>query len=304
MPHLALRVLLLLIAFPHVASAQGSVVDTLQAATGAAPGWIDGAPTLRRGAKGDAAALLQTLLGDALAAQGKRRPGVDSAFGPRTEAAVKTFQTGAKLAPTGVVDVATWAALAKALPAHPLGDLSPFGAKIVGPRYRRTNSPPARISPREVESQGTRLIFYESKMSIDADGAGDAWKSDPWGQPETSLRYADGRSLNPTRLHFVVLPGGFAKTVPGLRLGDVVAVVYRGQVAYGIYGDVGPKRKIGEGSIKLAETLGIDADPKTGGAAGGVLYMVFPGSGTGRPLPQAEIDRRGAQLLRAAGGKP
>ena len=86
------------------------------------------------------------------------------------------------------------------------------------------------------------------------------------------------------------------------RGGDIAAVSYRGRVAYAIYGDRGPRTKIGEGSIALARALGIPSDPVRGGTQGGVTYIVFPGSGTGRGLDQAEIDRRGAELLRRSLG--
>ena len=130
-------------------------------------------------------------------------------------------------------------------------------------------------------------------MSVDADGASEAWKEDPWGQAQTSLTYRDQRSVDPTKLNDFVLPIGFDKLHPGMRIGDVAAVFYGGKVAYAIYADRGPRGRIGEGSIRLAQSLGINADPRRGGVGGGVIYLVFPGSGTKRPLPQEEIDARG-----------
>lgn len=284
----------------HVSGAETPAVDPP-----AGLGWASGAPTLRRGSTGDAVGLAQTLLGDALAAAGQPRPAIDNDFGPGTERAVERVQALAGLPQTGVLDAATWRALRERVPAHPLGAIPAFGGEPIPARYRRNNSGAADIAPQRIaRKDAPTVVVFESKMAIDADGAGDAWKSDPHGQPQTSLLYSDGRSLNPTRLHFVVLPIGMAARVPRLRLGDVVAVTYRGRTTYAIYGDNGPRTKIGEGSIKLAETLGIDPDPVQGGTRGGVIYMVFPGSGTGRPLPQDEIDRRGRQLLRTAGGRP
>jgi hypothetical protein len=140
--------------------------------------------------------------------------------------------------------------------------------------------------------------------TVDADGASAAWRGDPTGQSSTSLQYRDGTSLDPTALSYFVLPIGFDGRHPGVHLGDVAAVIYRGHVAYAIYGDRGPRTKIGEGSIALARALGIDPSPTHGGTGGGVTYLVFPGSGTRHPLTQAEIDRRGAALLHRAGGRP
>ncbi len=59
--------------------------------------------TLRRGARGTAVRVLQKALGGLA---------VDGSYGPLTEARVKTFQRSARLSVTGVVDRATWDALA------------------------------------------------------------------------------------------------------------------------------------------------------------------------------------------------
>lgn len=64
-------------------------------------------PQLSMGAKGPAVRRLQTLLANA----GVNPGVVDGDFGPRTEAAVRTFQSQKGLAVTGVVNVATWTAL-------------------------------------------------------------------------------------------------------------------------------------------------------------------------------------------------
>jgi hypothetical protein len=173
-------------------------------------------------------------------------------------------------------------------------------------RYRREDGEPRairiRLLPELSLPQGgrTRPFVYVSKMTIDTDGAGDAWTRDPAGQPETSLRYPDRSSLDPAQIPYFVLPLGFEGRHPGVRLGDVAAVIYRGRVAYAIYGDEGPPQKIGEGSIALARALGIDADPVVGGADEGVEFVVFPGSGDGSPLTPAEIKGRAARLLAQA----
>jgi len=41
-------------------------------------------------------------------------------------------------------------------------------------------------------------------------------------------------------------------------------------VVEAIYADIGPKNHLGEGSIALAEALGIPSDPKRGGTSRGV----------------------------------
>lgn len=70
------------------------------------------APTLRRGDRGTAVRRLQ----GALTAAGHRVP-VDGDFGPRTDAAVRTFQSRAGLTVDGVAGPATWAGLASPGPA-------------------------------------------------------------------------------------------------------------------------------------------------------------------------------------------
>ena len=55
--------------------------------------------------------------------------------------------------------------------------------------------------------------------------------------------------------------------------------------------------RIGEGSVALAENLGIRSDARNGGARRGILYLVFPGSGNGRPRTIEEINAEGQKLL-------
>ncbi|MBN1210761.1 MAG: peptidoglycan-binding protein, partial [Myxococcaceae bacterium] len=83
-------------------------------------------PTLREGAKGAAVTQLQNLL------RGKGfSVSADGQFGPKTEAAVKSFQASRGLAADGVVGPKTWAALRSA-PAAPAAGGQPtlkLGAK-------------------------------------------------------------------------------------------------------------------------------------------------------------------------------
>jgi lysophospholipase L1-like esterase len=254
-------------------------------------------PGLGRGDANGHVAWLQLFLNQVRVREGQGRIGVDGAFGPGTEAAVREFQRLSGHAETGAVDGATWRALTAANASGPLGSLNPTAFPTASTRYARRRDRPRRVNiytlPKVADTQP---LIFESKMAIDADGAGETWRGDRTGQPETSLTYRGGRSVDPTLLNFFVLPIGFEAKHPGVKLGDLAAVTYRGKVAYAIYADRGPRGQIGEGSVKLARALGINADPNRGGASGGVTYVVFPGSGTGRPLPQAEIDRRGSEL--------
>lgn len=58
----------------------------------------------------------------------------------------------------------------------------------------------------------------------------------------------------------------------------MAAVIYRDQVQYAVVGDTGPTGIIGEASYATAEALGIDPDPRSGGTASGVTYILFKDS--------------------------
>ncbi len=97
----------------------------------------------------------------------------DGAFGPLTQAAVKAAQTAAKLAPTGVVDRATWQALqakaypATAAPAAPAAPAVPLAAAPV-----RTLAP-APATSAQVLARTTSVSAYKGvTLSQGARGAG------------------------------------------------------------------------------------------------------------------------------------
>jgi hypothetical protein len=102
------------------------------------------------------------------------------------------------------------------------------------------------------------------------------------------------RFVDATQIPYVALPGDLAERA-GARLGDIVLVFSEqtGKYSYAIFADIGV---LGEGSIALAENLGIRSDARRGGSRSGVSYVVFPGSGDGRPKSVDEINRRGAEL--------
>jgi peptidoglycan hydrolase-like protein with peptidoglycan-binding domain len=267
---------------------------------------------LDRGDKGMDVATLQKLLAQALQGGGAGFLSPDGQFGPRTAQALQQFQAAHGLAPTGFTNPQTWGALGGGAFAGAIAPRTHDGPAvgISGPGTGRAYhtgwggalTQVHDAGPVEVAPGVTRdALSYTGGMNIDADGAGAAWRGDRYGQPNTSLRDAQGRSLDPTVTPYVVLPGGFERDHPGVHLGDIVAVQYQGKTVYAIYGDVGPRNKIGEASIATARALGISASPNNGGTSSGVTYTVFPGSGTGRPLTNDEIDRRGAALLAQVG---
>jgi Fungal chitosanase of glycosyl hydrolase group 75 len=190
---------------------------------------------------------------------------------------------------------------------------------------------------------GTAAFFYESGMTIDADGAPNAyhpdntglddlanagapgrWEGlakDPDGEPfiqgpedpfpgyyVSSTALADhskavndpSRYVDASKIPFVVLPGQMARQV-GARTGDFAVVfnLRNGKSSFAIFGDVGPHDRIGEGSMALAENLGIRSNARNGGAHSGIFYLVFPGSGNGKPRTIEEISAEGEKLLQA-----
>jgi len=108
------------------------------------------------------------------------------------------------------------------------------------------------------------------------------------------------RYVDSGKVPYVVLPPQLIKQ--GARLGDFAAVVNdkNGRVVYAQVADIGPKDKLGEGSIALAAALDVKSDPKRGGTSSGIRYVVFPKSGDGKPRPLDEISREGARLYAAA----
>jgi hypothetical protein len=144
-----------------------------------------------------------------------------------------------------------------------------------------TDSEAARSVP-VCETDGG--IYWEADMDIDCDGVSTPQcneVTDPWFQPDTLLHTLLSLPLDSATLPYVVLPSPsstFDYRDHGIAPGDVVAVVYDGQVEYAVFGDTGPSQIIGEGSYALAKNLGIDPDPLRGGADDGVTYVVFPGS--------------------------
>ena len=188
---------------------------------------------------------------------------------------------------------------------------------------------------------GDGAFFYESGMTIDADGAPNAYHPDNSGLDDLAnagspgrweglAKDADGnpiiqgendpfpgyyvsataladhskassdpaRYVDASKIPFLVLPGGMARQL-GAHVGDFAVIFNQrnGKFSYAIFGDVGPFDRIGEGSMALAENLGVRSDARNGGTRRGVLYLVFPGSGNGRPRTLEEINAEGEKLM-------
>jgi hypothetical protein len=214
-----------------------------------------------------------------------------------------------------------------------------FGELLLNFEMRHDGEPERDIPIGQLP--GSRAFFYESGMTIDADGAPNAYHPDNSGLDDLAnagtpgsweglAKDADGepfiqgpndpfpgyyvsataladrskaandptRYVDASRIPFLVLPGGMARQL-GARVGDFAVVFNQrnGKISYAIFGDVGPHDRIGEGSMALAENLGIRSDARNGGTRRGIVYLVFPGSGNGRPRSIEEINAEGQKLL-------
>jgi hypothetical protein len=145
----------------------------------------------------------------------------------------------------------------------------------------------------------TGAVFWKADMDVDCDGErSDVCNkdTDPWYQNQTSGKASDGSWLDASKLPYVVIPGRsdrFDYEAHGIDLGTVVAVIYKGKLAFGVFGDQGPDEIIGEASYAMAQTLGINPDPANGGTSDEVVYIAFQGEDA-RSAPLEDHDKAAA----------
>jgi hypothetical protein len=103
------------------------------------------------------------------------------------------------------------------------------------------------------------------------------------------------RYVDASKIPYIALPEHLADR-GGARLGDfaVVMNLRNGKSSFAIYADIG---RLGEGSVALADALGVSSDARKGGQSDGILYLLFPGSGNLRPRTIGEIQNEGEKLL-------
>jgi hypothetical protein len=112
-------------------------------------------------------------------------------------------------------------------------------------------------------------------------------------------RYVDAATIP-----YLALPPAAVRAW-GVALGDLAAVhdPRTDTTALAIVADIGPADALGEASIALADALALPSDPRLGGVEPPrIAYVLFPGTGDGRPHTAPEIERDGARLLGAWGG--
>jgi hypothetical protein len=99
------------------------------------------------------------------------------------------------------------------------------------------------------------------------------------------------RYVDATRVSYIAVPPELR--VLGVRFGDMSMVVRRGTggCTHAIVADGGPHGKLGEVSIKCADSLCFPSSPRDGGLGGhNLLTVVFPGSFATPRWPRTEED--------------
>lgn len=147
-------------------------------------------------------------------------------------------------------------------------------------RYRRDTGAPA-----DIPVCGTAgAVFWKADLDIDCDGRPGRHcnrGTDPSFSGATAYPQSDGRPLSAETLPYIVVPAPSRRwdhREHGVRGGSVAAVVHGGRVQYAVVGDIGPAGVIGEASYATAKGLGLRTNPRGGGAASGVTYIVFKNS--------------------------
>lgn len=106
------------------------------------------------------------------------------------------------------------------------------------------------------------------------------------------------RYVDATKVAYLSIPSNEIHD-HGLHPGDVGVVHYQktGKTKAVVVGDVGPRNKYGEGSMALADALGIPNSPRHGGCGSGVCVVVFRGSSKGWPRADADVAQQASDLL-------
>jgi hypothetical protein len=145
-------------------------------------------------------------------------------------------------------------------------------------------------------------IYIDSKMDTDCDGAPSCPSIDRSGQTKTSWTWK-GSPIDALKTNYYVLPSNLRSRLRNSRLGlgDIAAVIYNGRLEFAVYADNGPNSKIGEGSVKLVQSLGFNPY-RNGriccGITSGVVVIVFPGSRGSYSSPYDRASVRSAGLSR------
>jgi hypothetical protein len=138
----------------------------------------------------------------------------------------------------------------------------------------------------QVGTTTSGATFFEADQDVDCDGSHDGpcnVSKDPSHQPDLSC----GCNANAGKLPFFVLPLGtrFNASARGIKLGQVGVGIYvdpatkKVGMMYAPWLDEdGVQQEVGESSAYMAQQMGVDPNPETGGSDTGNTWIVFPGS--------------------------
>jgi hypothetical protein len=141
----------------------------------------------------------------------------------------------------------------------------------VDPRYYNITQNP----------DGSKTVDFNG-CEVDTDGAGYHPEDACW-QSQTSLRLANGESLNTDLDNFVVLSKSLAKAM-GVKLGDRGYLVDKdtGRAVPVVFGDVGPEgKRTAEASVHALKQAGHPEVNGNNGVGGHWQVVVLPNSGDG-----------------------
>jgi hypothetical protein len=114
---------------------------------------------------------------------------------------------------------------------------------------------------------------------------------------DNTKKYEDpNRYVNSETIPYIAIPPNFS---PDFKRGDIALVVnmQNNKRCFAIFADTGPSNKIGEGSIYLAEQLGINSNPKNGGTSSGIVFILIKNSGQHQVLTKEVIESIGKKRL-------
>lgn len=126
---------------------------------------------------------------------------------------------------------------------------------------------------------GSEKVTFTADADIDCDGTGGNPHRDPYFQSDTTL-HNHGKALCAEKENYVVVPPVVRQKTKGIVLGCMVGCVNtkNGKTAWGVVGDIGPRTKVGEVSVAMAEALGLSGNPNTGGTSEHIIqYTIFVG---------------------------
>lgn len=204
------------------------------------------------------------------------------------------------------------------------------------------------------KQRGYDVFFFETGMTIDADGSPHAYHPDNTGiddnahgkdekgkwvgivlanrkpyiqnatdpapgyyvsttslYDKTRRRTDPQRYVDSERIPYLALPrqvmhpDGDCRRDAKACLGDIAIVrnTENGLYSFAILADQAPSSGIGEGSIALANALGVDPDARIGGTKAGIQYLIFPGTGDEKPKTIEQINDMGKRILERWGGR-